>query len=93
MENTTQEKIDELFKNFSEFLKEKNKRYGDSALSPNKIFSKIDASNSILLRCDDKINRIMNSTEIKKNDIADLFGYLALYMISKDWTDFKEFLD
>ena len=34
MELNTQEKIDILFNNFKEFLKEKNKRYGDSALSP-----------------------------------------------------------
>lgn len=93
MENTTQEKIDELFKNFSEFLKEKNKRYGDSALSPNKIFCKSDANITLTSRIDEKLNRILNSEELRKNDCIDLLGYLSLLCIQKDWTSFDEFLD
>ena len=89
----TQQKIDRLFFNFSEFLKEKNKRYGDSAISPLQIFSKVDASNQICNRLDDKLNRIKNSSELKKNDIADLFGYTALLMIQNNWLTFKEMLD
>lgn len=90
----TQEKIDILFDNFKEFLKEKNRRYGDSATQPCKIFSKLDAVNSILIRCDDKLNRIMNSKDgIKKSDLSDLFGYIALYMITQDWVSFDEEID
>lgn len=89
----TQQKIDRLFFNFSEFLKEKNRRYGDSAISPLQIFSKVDASNQICNRLDDKLNRIKNSSELKKNDIADLFGYTALLMIQNNWLTFKEMLD
>jgi hypothetical protein len=90
----TQQKIDRLMFNFGEFLKEKNKRYGDSAISPMQLFSKLDASNSIAIRIDDKLNRIKNSQEgLRKADVCDLFGYLALLMIEKDWITFKEEID
>lgn len=91
--DSTQEKIDILFSNFSIFLKEKNKRYGDSALAPIQIFSKIDNTNQLCNRIDDKLSRIKNANNLKKNDISDLFGYLALFMIQNDWLTFDEFLD
>jgi len=93
IELNTQEKIELLFDNFKEFLKEKNKRYGDSAISPVQIFCKESNELQIRVRLDDKINRIKNSTEFRKNDFSDLFGYIALYMVSKDWLTFEEFLD
>ncbi len=100
MENNTQMDIEILFSNaqiffgnFKNFLKEKNRRYGDSALKPVKIFNKTDSKNSILIRLDDKINRIINSDEIRKNDMADILGYVALYMIANGWTDFDDLLD
>lgn len=93
-QESTQQKIDRLMFNFGEFLKEKNKRYGDSAISPMQLFSKLDASNSISIRIDDKLNRIKNSQEgLRKSDVCDLFGYLALLMIEKDWISFKEEID
>jgi hypothetical protein len=89
----TIEKIDILFDSFKEFLKEKNKRYGDSALKPAKIFTKQNAGSQICNRLDDKISRIQNSNELKKNDVSDLFGYTALLMIENGWLDFSELLD
>jgi len=89
----TQQKIDRLMFNFGEFLKEKNKRYGDSAISPMQLFSKLDASNSICIRIDDKLNRIKNNNKLKKNDVTDLIGYLLLYMIDQNWLTFEEMLD
>jgi hypothetical protein len=92
-EITTLDKIDILFDNFSEFLKEKNRRYGDSALAPMQIFSKFDSSDSICQRLDDKLSRIKNGNELQKNDVSDIMGYIALLMISKDWLSFDEFID
>jgi len=92
----TQEKIDLVCNNFAKFLKEKNKRYGDSAISPINIFCKGSESkseNSICVRLNDKIGRIMKSEELRKNDIVDCIGYLVLLCISKDWTDFEDLLD
>lgn len=79
--------------NLKSFLLEKNKRYGNSALEPVRIFSKADTSEQIKVRLDDKINRIKNSTEDRKNDYLDLMGYLVLFMVKKDWNNFDEFLD
>ena len=89
----TQTKIDILFKNFSEFLIEKNKRYGDSALYPINVFSKQDSDSQICNRIDDKLSRIQNSDELRKNDVCDTFGYLALLMINNDWLEFSELID
>jgi hypothetical protein len=89
----TPEKIDILFNNFKCFLQEKNKRYGDSALAPIKIFSKGDSNSQIRNRLDDKLSRIKNSDELKKNDVADVFGYIALLMIEKGWIEFSDLLD
>lgn len=92
-ELTTQQKIDILFKNFKKFLKEKNKRYGNSALNPIKIFCKEESMSQIYHRLDDKLSRIKRAKKIKKNDLSDLFGYTALALIENDWITFDEFLD
>jgi hypothetical protein len=76
-----------------EFLLEKNRRYGDSALHPKRMFSKATTDEQILVRLDDKISRIQNSDELRKNDIADMIGYLALLCVAKQWVDFKDLLD
>lgn len=89
----TQKKISETVDNLKKFLLEKNKNYGDSALNPVRIFSKLDSTEQIRIRLDDKINRIINSDELRKNDIVDATGYLILLMVSKDWTNFDEFID
>jgi len=84
-----------LFENFKLFLIEKNRRYGNSALAPVQIFSKNTPEDQILNRLDDKLSRIKNrgDTELKKNDVSDVFGYVALLMIKKQWTSFDELLD
>lgn len=89
----TQTKIELLFENFSDFLIEKNKRYGDSALCPINIFSKQDSNSQLCNRLDDKLSRIQNSKELRKNDVSDIFGYIALLMIENDWLEFDELLD
>jgi len=69
---------------------EKNKRYGDSALSPINLFSKLDNTSSILIRLDDKISRIKNADELRMNDITDVMGYLILYILSDP--EYKEYV-
>ena len=93
MSTETQNKINILFKNFAEFLIGKNELYGDSALQPFNIFSKIGSEDQICNRLDDKLKRIANSEELRKNDVSDVFGYIALLMIKKEWLTFKEMLD
>jgi hypothetical protein len=91
----TQDKISEICNNLNDFLIEKNKRYGDSALNPLGVFSKLSAREGICVRLDDKLKRIKNNTskEIRKNDVVDIIGYLILYCVEQDWLSFDEFLD
>ncbi len=66
-------------------LIEKNKKYGDSALNPSRIFSKANAVEQILVRIDDKLNRIQKGAGLLANDedvIMDLMGYLVLLKIA-----------
>ena len=93
MVQTTQNKIEILFDNFKQFLIEKNNRYGDSALNPAKIFSNQSTDMQICNRLDDKLNRIKISQELRKNDVADVFGYVALLMIQNGWLEFDDLLD
>ena len=65
-------------------LLDKNMRYGDSALSPLRVFSKADATSQLLVRLDDKLSRIKNVQEDELEDpILDLLGYLVLLRISQ----------
>jgi hypothetical protein len=67
-----------------EMLLEKNQRYGDSALSPLRIFSKADATQALRVRLDDKLSRISNQQEDETEDtILDLLGYLVLLRIAQ----------
>ena len=89
----TQEKISQVCDNMREFLLEKNRRYGDSALNPLNVFSKLDAEEGMRVRLDDKLKRIKNSKDLRKNDIADFVGYGLLMCVDKGWLDFKDLLD
>lgn len=81
----TQKKIKEICDEIAKLLIDKNKKYGNSALEPKNIFYKGNAENSILIRLDDKIGRIINSNDgIRTNDIVDIIGYLVLLLISKN---------
>ncbi len=68
-----------------ELLLEKNQKYGDSALNPARIFSKANAVEQILVRIDDKLNRIQKGAGLLANDedvVMDLIGYLVLLKIA-----------
>ena len=93
IDGSREEEIRYLFNQLKQFLLEKNRRYGDSALTPVKVFSKTAANDALLVRIDDKISRIKNSSIIRKNDVVDLVGYLSLYMIQREWSNLDELID
>lgn len=67
----------------AEMLVKKNISYGDSALSPMRLFAKSDSVEQIKVRIDDKLNRISNAQGFAgDNDIDDLIGYLVLLKIA-----------
>ena len=81
----TQTHISIICDSIKKLLIEKNRKYGDSALNPSRIFSKADAVEQILVRIDDKLNRIQKGAGLLANDedvIQDLIGYLVLLKIA-----------
>ena len=72
--------LDEVLKDITDLLKEKNKAYGNSALNPTGIFSKLNATESLCARIDDKIMRIKNKgiNDKTEDTVDDLIGYLLL---------------
>ena len=81
----TQTHIKIVCEDIKNLLLEKNRKYGDSALNPNRIFSKADAVEQILVRIDDKLNRIQKGAGLLANDedvVNDLIGYLVLLKIA-----------
>jgi hypothetical protein len=81
----TQTHISIICDHIKALLIEKNKKYGDSALNPSRIFSKADAVEQILVRIDDKLNRIQKGAGLLASDedvIQDLIGYLVLLKIA-----------
>jgi hypothetical protein len=81
----TQTHIALICDQIKELLLEKNAKYGDSALNPARVFSKADAVEQILVRIDDKLNRVKQGAGLLANDedvVMDLIGYLVLLKIA-----------
>ena len=80
----TESLIAEICNDIRDLLLVKNRAYGNSALNPIRIFSKADAKEQILVRIDDKLNRIKQGNDILDKDedvIQDLIGYLILLKV------------
>ena len=62
----------------------KNEKYGNSALEPMRVFSKVSSVEQLLVRIDDKLSRIKTSSSLEDEDVVlDLIGYLLLLRIAK----------
>ena len=80
----TQEAIKTICEDVKELLLYKNKKYGNSALEPSRIFSKASAVEQLLVRIDDKLNRIQKGAGLLAEDedvVMDLIVYLVLLKI------------
>lgn len=65
-------------------LLRKNIAYGNSALSPVRVFSESGSEEQLLVRIDDKINRIAHGQGFPgDNDVDDLIGYLLLLKVAR----------
>ena len=78
--------LDKVVERIVKLLKEKNSAYGDTALNPANIFSKLDSSEAICARIDDKLSRIKNrGIDDKTEDtLDDVIGYLLLLKMSME---------
>lgn len=80
----TQELIISECDRIKEILLEKNRKYGDSAIYPVRIFSQASNIEQINVRIDDKISRIMSAQDDEDEDVeTDLIGYLLLKRVCK----------
>ena len=74
-----------IVNSITKMLIEKNRKYGNSALKPQRIFSKASAVEQIKVRIDDKLSRMKNQQNDEDEDvISDLIGYLILLKIAKE---------
>jgi hypothetical protein len=77
------QEIAEACDEIKHLLLEKNVAYGNSALSPIRIFSKAETNEQLYVRIDDKLNRLKNNQSYPgDNDIDDLIGYLVLLKVA-----------
>ena len=68
-----------------DLLLKKNQAYGNSALEPIRVFSKANSCEQILVRIDDKLNRIKQGVNFLEDEdvLQDLIGYLILLKVWK----------
>lgn len=76
--------LDIVLSGIRSLLIDKNRKYGDSVLSPVRIFSKADITEQIRVRLDDKLSRLLSCQGDDQEDAEqDLLGYLIINEISK----------
>ena len=86
-------KISGVCDDIKELLINKNRKYGNSALKPCRVFSKASPVEQLLVRIDDKLNRIMHGAGLLADDedvVNDLIGYLVLLKIGMNDEKHKE---
>lgn len=68
----------------NDMLEKKNRKYGDSALNPKRIFSRASTVEQIKVRLDDKLSRLASGQADEDEDVLmDLLGYLVLFRIAQ----------
>ncbi len=78
--------LEKLTEKIVNLLKEKNAAYGNTALNPANIFSKLDSTEAICARLDDKLSRIKNRgiNDKTEDTVDDIIGYLLLLKMSME---------
>ena len=77
------QEVSKVLYQIDKMLNEKNVKYGNSALEPLGIFSKLSPEEGLMIRIDDKLKRIKNGSLDKDDEdvVNDLIGYLVLLKI------------
>ena len=62
----------------------KNQSYGNSFADPIRVFSRQSAEEQLLVRIDDKLNRLAKGSQFLHEDtVQDLIGYLVLLQVQR----------
>ncbi len=82
------EEVSSILDDIRDMLVSKNEKYGNSALEPIGVFSKLSPKEGLLIRIDDKLKRIKNGSLDKDDEdvVNDLIGYLVLLKIHANKT-------
>ena len=80
---TTAALICQVCDDLKAMLLENNRKYGDSALNPVRIFSKADRKEQLRVRIDDKLSRLARGVGDDEDTEKDLMGYLVLLKVAK----------
>lgn len=81
---TSAERIAQEYDRLKAMSLAKNAAYGDTALNPIGIFSRLKGSEAIRARLDDKLSRHKNAAgAFGESEIDDLIGYLVLLNIAE----------
>ena len=76
--------LDKELSEIRELLIEKNRKYGNAALQPPRIFAKLTPVEYINVRIDDKLARKRSHQHDEDEDVdTDLMGYLLLKKIAQ----------
>lgn len=80
----TQRTIADVCDALKAILIDKNRKYGNSALEPVRLFSRADPIEQINVRIDDKLSRIRSGQRDDDEDAElDLIGYLILKRVAR----------
>lgn len=89
---TARSLIEEECDDIKRLLLDKNRKYGNSAINPLRIFSKSSPIEQINVRIDDKISRIVRGEEgtIDEDVELDMIGYFILKRVARKFYNKKE---
>ena len=84
---TSEDRINKVIDRVRDLLITKNRKYGDSAINPIRVMSSASPVEQILVRIDDKLNRIKQGAVLLDSDedvVLDLIGYFVLLKVALD---------
>lgn len=82
--------FDRAYTSLCKMQKDKDKKYGNSALQPIDVFAKHHPYGA---RIDEKLARVKHSKELRKNDVADIIGGIMLLCKDNGWDNFEDLID
>ncbi len=82
--------FDKAYASLCRMQKDKDKKYGNSALKPLDVFARHHPYGA---RIDEKLARVKHSDDLRKNDVADIIGGIMLLCKERGWDNFDDLMD
>lgn len=78
------ESVEAVAGQLTALLVAKNQAYGNSALDPVRVFSRVSTLEQLRVRLDDKLSRLARGSAAGEDVLTDLLGYLVLLRLAMD---------